>query len=503
MYSMNINTDIHPPIGKIILVHFVLAIVRLLYLTLGPTDLFLEEAQYWLWSTELDWSYYSKPPLVAYLNFLSTSIFGHTELAIKFNAVSMGLVFTLFVYAIANELFKDRRKAFFSSLLVYAMPFFHTTFNFFLTDAPLLAAWAGATFYYLKAIDANQTRHWVLLGVCCGLGLLSKYTMVLYAPLVLLHLVWFHRDRLLQKGPYITLVVSALFLLPVLIWNVQMDFISFRHVVAIGKSELTMGKRITFVGEYLGGQVAIVSPFLFPFLVMAIYHVFKSKNSQLAFLALGPLLIFVFFLVYAFTKRVEVNWSVFAYCSVPVLMMWQFEKMQKRRIGWRLAILTFSLLLIFSYLTPYLHPLGLHKIWPPKKDPVHRVIGWDKLGQRVQEIIDRQVSEPYFLFSDSYEVACQAAFYTRDHRRPYNINLGRRQNQLDLWPGLKMLENQGYTGVWVKKGDGLPDEVIQGFKEVIYRETLDIEIGGVVVKSFTIAVLADLQHIEEQESNYY
>lgn len=495
------NVDIN--FRKVVIVHLLFSFARLLYLTLGPTDLFLEEAQYWLWSTELDWSYYSKPPLVAYLNFLSTSVFGHTEWAIKFNAISMGLVFTLFVYAIANTFFNDPRKAFLTSLLVYSLPFFHTTFNFFLTDAPLLAAWSGATFYYLKAIESNQIKDWTLLGICCGLGLLSKYTMVLFAPLVFIHLFWFHRERLLQKGPYVTFLVAAFFLLPVLIWNIQMDFISFHHVASIGKASLSVSKRLMFVSEYLGGQIAIVSPFLFPFLAISIFKALKSKDSKEAFLALGPVLIFLFFLVYAFTKRVEVNWSVFAYCSVPILMVQQFEKLKNKKLGWMLALLTFSLLLIFSYLTPYLHPLGLHKIWPPKKDPVHRVVGWDKLGQRVQEIIDEQVSEPYFLFSDSYEVACQAAFYTHDHRRPYNINLGRRQNQLDLWPGLKVLEKQGYTGVWVKKGEGLPQEVQQGFKKVVHQETLDIELGGIVVKTFTIAVLEDLQHIEEQESNYY
>lgn len=500
---MNIIGDIQPTFSKVIFVHFILSLIRLLYLTLGPTDLFLEEAQYWLWSTELDWSYYSKPPLVAYLNFLSTSIFGHTELAIKLNAVIMGLIFTLFVYAIAQQLFNDRQKAFLTSTLVYAMPFFHTTFNFFLTDAPLLAAWAGATFFYLKANETNQTKHWILLGVACGIGLLSKYTMVLFAPVVLVHLLWFHRPILLQKGPYLTLLVAAFFLLPVLIWNIQMDFISFRHVASIGKSGLTMAKRMMFVGEYVGGQVAIVSPFLFPFLVMALNQAFRSKKSQWTFLALGPLMVFLFFLGYAFTKRVEVNWTVFAYLPVPVLLVWQWDRLKRKWIGWSLATITFLLLLLFSYLTPYLHPLGLHKIWPPKKDPVHRVVGWDKLGHRVQEIIDEQVSQPYFLFSDSYEVACQAAFYSRDHQRPYNINLGRRQNQLDLWPGLKPFENRGFTGVWVKKGDGLPDEVVRGFDKVIHRETLEVTLGGIVVKTFTIAVLEDLQHIEEQESNSY
>lgn len=498
--SLSVSKDI--TLKNALLIHLILSGIRLLYLTLGPTDLFLEEAQYWLWSTELDWSYYSKPPMVAYLNFLSTAVFDHSELAIKLNAVLMGLTFTLFVYLIAREVL-DSQRAFYVSLLIYALPFFHTTFNFFLTDAPLLAAWAGATYYYLRVLDTNSPRDWMLLGVWAGLGLLSKYTMVLFAPIVLIHMAWCRPKILTQSGPYMTLAVACLFLLPVLIWNWQMDFVSFQHVAAIGKSELTWLKRLSFVGEYTGGQVAILSPFLFPLLALSTYHALRSGDDKQRFLALAPVLVFLFFLGYSFTKRVEVNWAVFAYCTVPVLWLQQFDRMKHQSLAWALAILTFSLLMIFSYLTPYLHSYGLHKIWPPKKDPVHRVIGWDKLGQRVQQIIDEKVEGQHFIFSDSYEVACQAAFYSRDHKRPYNINLGRRQNQLDLWPGLESLEGKGYTGVWVRKGEGVPSEVMAGFSELIYVETLNIELGGEVVKTFTIAVLEDLQHIEEQRTNYY
>ena len=40
-------------------------------------DLHYDEAQYWEWSRQLDWSYYSKGPLVAWLIALSESLFGH------------------------------------------------------------------------------------------------------------------------------------------------------------------------------------------------------------------------------------------------------------------------------------------------------------------------------------------------------------------------------------------------------------------------------------------
>src|SRR5262245_13580340 len=44
------------------------AAIRVIYLTMDcPLDLSPDEAHYWDWSRHLDWSYYSKGPLVAYL----------------------------------------------------------------------------------------------------------------------------------------------------------------------------------------------------------------------------------------------------------------------------------------------------------------------------------------------------------------------------------------------------------------------------------------------------
>ena len=44
-------------------------ILRLIFLYLSPLGLHGDEAQYWVWSKNLDWGYYSKPPFVALIIF--------------------------------------------------------------------------------------------------------------------------------------------------------------------------------------------------------------------------------------------------------------------------------------------------------------------------------------------------------------------------------------------------------------------------------------------------
>ena len=43
-------------------------------------DLCGDEAEYWAWSRELDWSYFSRGPVVAWLIRLGTELFGGLSL---------------------------------------------------------------------------------------------------------------------------------------------------------------------------------------------------------------------------------------------------------------------------------------------------------------------------------------------------------------------------------------------------------------------------------------
>ena len=46
-----------------------------------------------------------------------------------------------------------------------------------LDAAKITLFWALALWAYLRALDSDSWADWLLLGVICGLGLLSKYTM--------------------------------------------------------------------------------------------------------------------------------------------------------------------------------------------------------------------------------------------------------------------------------------------------------------------------------------
>ena len=53
-----------------------ITIIRVYSLLVSPVELSVDEAQYWQWSQNLGYGYFTKPPLIAWLIALSTNIFG-------------------------------------------------------------------------------------------------------------------------------------------------------------------------------------------------------------------------------------------------------------------------------------------------------------------------------------------------------------------------------------------------------------------------------------------
>src|SRR5713226_5643493 len=94
--------------------------LRIAYLAYHcPLDLAPDEAHYWDWSRHLDWSYYSKGPLVAYLiragcelaGTWSRQLTGSEMLAVRLPAVVCGSLLLVSLYVLTVQVFGRERLA--------------------------------------------------------------------------------------------------------------------------------------------------------------------------------------------------------------------------------------------------------------------------------------------------------------------------------------------------------------------------------------------------------
>src|SRR6478672_10360384 len=101
-----------PSLPLLLALLLALTVIRLIGLHFSVVDLFFDEAQYWVWSREPAFGYFSKPPLLAWIIAAAEHVCGGSEACVRAPAPILYLGTSLLVYAIARELY-DTRVAFY------------------------------------------------------------------------------------------------------------------------------------------------------------------------------------------------------------------------------------------------------------------------------------------------------------------------------------------------------------------------------------------------------
>lgn len=272
-----------------------------------------------------------------------------------------------------------------------------------------------------------------------------------------------------------------------------------------GESEpFDMGESLKYISEYVGGQLGIISAFFIPFMVMAIRRLVKYKERKMLFNLLPAILVWMMFFLISITKRVEVNWPAFAYVTLPIAMAYVLTLVGQ---GWKkyatYATAISGILLILIMKPAPLDAIGFRKVLRPDKDPLARLAGYREMGARIDFLVDSLQLQKHFIFSDSYHLASEMAFYVEGNPQTYTINLGRRKNQFDHWPGIDQFENQQYDGVFVQWNTADRPKVIAGFDKRILKETHYATYRGDTVRVFSIEIYQNLHHIDEVKTDSY
>ena len=313
-----------------ILFVFLLAIslFRFYYILSGPLNLSPDEAHYWEWSRRLDLSYYSKGPMMAYLIYIGTAVFGDTVFGIRFMAVIFSLLSSVFLFILGKSLV-DERTGLFSAIVLQIIPLFSAYGILFTIDSPFTFFWILSLYLFLKALGENgladqspgethQTGkmvYWVLLGISIGLGLLTKYTMAFFYFSAFLFFLFARDQRKLffTTGPYIAFISSLLIFSPVIIWNMQHDWVTFRHTA--GQAHLAEGFQISLNSliEFIGSQLGVITPLLLILMLSALWRLRKKREGDFLFWFAVPVL--VFFVLKSIQGKVQANWAMPGYIT--------------------------------------------------------------------------------------------------------------------------------------------------------------------------------------------
>lgn len=492
-------------------------LVNLVYIHSSGLGLGGDEAQYWDWARHLDWDYYSKPPMIAYIIAALTRLGGHTEPAIRTGAVLFSTGALWLLYALTRRIARNDRAAFLAVGLALAMPATWAGSVLMTVDAPLIFFWTLAMYAFHRAVAGNRAM-WLLAGVALGLGALTKYTIFLLLIAFVLYLVLVDRRWLRTPWPYIALAIIAVSLSGVLCWTARHDWITFRHMAAIGAGgSASPLKAIDRLCQFIGGQLGVASPILFIFFLWAIAALRRrmSQNRDAAYLFLCFITLFGFYTIVSLARKPLPNWPVAAYMAAIPALAWQWEAQPRTRtakrwltaailIGCALGVATRASDLLYLAAAPFTGPgsspdrihLGPVSI-NPDKDPTNEFQGGRLLGRAISRHMRPDIQgRPPFIFSTRYQMTATAAFYTHGFPQTYCLFYDRRMNQYDLWGGWDALK--GRDALFVIGGDaekarayigGMVDAAM--FRKGQLLEVVDIYRCKTLVRSFCIIRLYD------------
>jgi 4-amino-4-deoxy-L-arabinose transferase-like glycosyltransferase len=527
---------------------------QVLFLLVGcDWDFSGDEAEFWAWSRRLDWSYFARGPLIAWLIRLATELLGGLSLklmgslmfAARLPAVLMGGLTAWGLFRLGSLTTGSRRAGMFAALMLPVIPVFAIGGVLITCDTPLVCCWTWAAVWAFRALQTDDLRTWIVAGLVGALGLLAKYSVLAFPVSVGLFLVLSpaHRRQLARPGYWVMAIICVgLGLAPILAWNAHHGWAGVGQLAdRVGLSDrATWGSLWPLLG-FLGGEAAVLGGIWWLVGLSAIAAALRTvvpfrwggtppggpriddrsrgyRSGSLYLLCLWGV-IWTACLAASLLGETEANWMVPGYVGVVVLIGHRVAGALARggaRARVYVAAWGFSLtLVVVIHHTEWIYPWLARWVPSPTKrfaaplrliDLTARLRGHQELARAVQGRVEalRAQGDSPFVLTPTYALTSTLSFYLPGQPETYCLswNFGMTHqpvNQHDLWhpnPRHDVEAFRGQTAVVVEDANMPPNyATILAHKGVFGSiepiERIAVRERGVIVGAWDITVCRD------------
>ncbi len=375
----------------------------------GTTELFDDEAYYWIYAKYPAWGYFDHPPMIAWL-IQAGYWFFHNEFGLRLFVVLLNSATLLLIQQLLNK-----KNDFLFYGIAFCLAVAQIGGIIAVPDLPLLFFVALYFVLFRRFLQNNGIVNTLLLSVSVALMLYSKYHGILIVLASLLAV-----PKLFTRyQTYLVAAVSLLLFFPHLFWQYQHGFPSVQFHLF---ERSAVHYRFSFTSEYLLGQILLAGPLLgWLFLWSSFrYKPVSDIERALKFSLVG---IYLVFLLSTFKGRTEANWTIPAFVALIVLSH-QYILAHPRWTRWVYIAAPATLLLV----------LGV-RIFMALDLPVNARISKDEFhGNReaVSEIESLAGNHPVVVI-DSYQKPSKYSFYSGKSAMALNTPFYRRNNY-NFWP---------------------------------------------------------------------
>ena len=286
-----------------------------------------DEVYYWTYVLFPDLSHFDHPPMVGVLGQLSSlNLVLTDDFFLRFGSIILSAINTWTIFSIGRKV-KDELTGFYAALLYTSSIYCSIIAGFSLSpDAPQVFFWLLCLKLMVDVLPETQITNrlrgkMILLGALAGLAMLSKYHSAFIWVGIFLFVIFKNRKWLIDYSFYLSGLVSAIVLSPLLIWNFREHFISFTfHGDRVAPS---WSIRPDYFFTEIAGQFAYNNPFNVILIVMALIAIWNGKkfiDTQLKWILLfNSIPLWLLFTGFSIFRSTLPHWSGPAFISMIIV----------------------------------------------------------------------------------------------------------------------------------------------------------------------------------------
>ena len=457
---------------------FIIGFFSLIRLLAAPTfGLGVDEAHYVLYAKNLDWSYVDHPPLVGWLHALFYYTIGTSEFLSRLPAIILFALASFLSYRFILSFSGSKNIALVGvlalngSILLNALGIMLLPDNFlFILIFPLISL--------TKNIETSgRLRDFLLLGIVLGIAGLAKYTAILLVPPIFIYLIMKRRyDLIFSWRMVFAGILAILMVTPVIYWNIQHDFISFRYQTGrvLGPSSISLVKPF----ESLAAQFGAYSPFLF---LIAFYGFIKSLRNPDDRIRLTVLIggfIYAFFIYSSFYETALPHWtSLFYLLFIPIGVYYLMTDATPFKRKFLKVSLWFSLILTLFL---YVELSAKFFRFPDYQSPFRDIYGYETIAKEADTVFKGNNNARKGLAVSNWTMGSRMMYYAFPYNMPVFV-IDERKDQFDLW---QSASPEGYDLLFLNTHfTNLDLEKVLTCEQVRPMKSIDISLNGGKVDS--------------------
>ncbi len=475
-------TLLNTPITLFILI--IITTLRIYSLYVSPIELSVDEAQYWHWSRNIDFGYFTKPPFIAWMISISTFIFGNDEWAVRLFSPITHLLISLVLWGAAKFAF-GLNSGKVAALIWIFTPGASLGGFIISTDTPLLLFWSLSLFLLLISLRHNSSLSSLFVGMFLGFAFLSKYAALYF--LIFFIIWWLVYDRstfLSVKKIFIILFTSFLIASPNLYWNYLNDFSTVNHTISNANLSV-ISLNYNNVLDFLSSQFLVFGPLLFLlYLFVIIDSFFKDRDITLLAMISFPIIFLI--TVQSFLKIANANWAITAYVGATLIISYYVTKTRSAvfKISFYLGLflnIAISAYILTITINGSFYPLNL------KSNPLRKNLGFENLASKIHETFKAEKASK-IIFEKRGDIS-RFNYYLNRHKNEFENKIFIKTNS--LVPGNFYESNFNYDLINKTKGEKIL--IIKNFPDLKEKNYNLNEIK--LIKSISTKTVNNLERI--------